>query len=241
MSNSFLTAEWRKIILLNYAVSPSILMPYLPKGTELDLWQDKCYVSLVGFLFDNVCLKGIPIPFHRRFPEVNLRFYVKQLQPDGSWQRGVVFIKEIVPKAAVTFVANTLYKEKYQTLPMSYSWQERETHLIIRYDWQFKGQKQFIEATTVDKTARPFAEDSEAAFITEHYWGFSKHSDKKTVKYGVEHPQWTCFDLLKVDCRVDFGGLYGSEFAFLGEPDSVLLAEGSEIAVLGSSSTNFSS
>lgn len=239
MSNSFLTAEWRKLLMFNYAVSPEILMPYLPKGTELDFWNDKCYVSLVGFLFDKVHLKGIPIPFHTRFPEVNLRFYVKQLQPDGSWQRGVVFIKEIVPKMAVTFVANTLYGEKYQTLPMKFSWSEQGMRFVVRYEWKFNGAWQSMEATTYDKTAKPIEDDSEESFITDHYWGFSKHSDKKTVKYGVEHPRWACYDISKIGIKVNFGDLYGQEFAFLDAPDSMLLAEGSPITVLGKTTIHF--
>ena len=76
MASKFLTAEWRKLAIANYSVDPKILTPYLPYKTELDLWNGKCYVSLVGFRFINTKLKGISIPFHRHFEEVNLRFYV---------------------------------------------------------------------------------------------------------------------------------------------------------------------
>ena len=114
---SFLKAEWRKLAFANYVVNPEILTKYIPYGTELDLWNDKCYVSLIGFMFLNTKLLGIKIPFHTNFEEVNLRFYVKRFD-NGSWKRGVVFIKEIVPKSALTFVANSVYNENYETLPM---------------------------------------------------------------------------------------------------------------------------
>ena len=68
----FLTAEWRKLIMVQYAVAPKLLMPYLPGGVELDLFKGQCFVSMVGFLFDRVRLKNMPIPFHTRFEEVNL-------------------------------------------------------------------------------------------------------------------------------------------------------------------------
>ena len=119
MASKFLTAEWRKLAIANYSVDPKILKPYLPYKTELDLWNGKCYVSLVGFRFVNTKLKGISIPFHRHFEEVNLRFYVRFKDPTG-WKRGVAFIKEIVPKPALTFIANTIYREKYITLPMKH-------------------------------------------------------------------------------------------------------------------------
>ena len=112
---SFLTAEWNDLALINYEINPEILQKYVPIGTELDLWNSKCYISLIGFMFENVKVLGVKIPFHVNFEEVNLRFYVKRFE-DGKWKRGTVFIKEIVPKHAVTLVANTLYKERYQTL-----------------------------------------------------------------------------------------------------------------------------
>ncbi|MCB9261021.1 MAG: DUF2071 domain-containing protein [Flavobacteriales bacterium] len=113
---TFLKAEWRKLAIANYVVDANVLLDYIPAGTELDLWNGKCYVSLVGFMFQNTRLLGIKIPFHVHFEEVNLRFYVKRFD-NGIWKRGVVFIKEIVPKRALTFVANTVYNENYEILP----------------------------------------------------------------------------------------------------------------------------
>jgi uncharacterized protein YqjF (DUF2071 family) len=78
MASTFLTAEWRKLIMAQYIVDPATLAPWLPSGVELDLYQGQCYVSLVGFLFDKVRIKGLPIPFHTRFEEINLRFYVRR-------------------------------------------------------------------------------------------------------------------------------------------------------------------
>ena len=60
---SFLRAEWRKLALANYAVDPALLQPMVPHKTELDLWNDTCYVSLVGFMFVNTRLLGIKVPF----------------------------------------------------------------------------------------------------------------------------------------------------------------------------------
>ena len=132
---SFLKAEWRKLILVNYEVDPSVLENYLPFGTELDLWNDKCYVSVVGFMFLNTKLLGLKIPFHVNFEEVNLRFYVKRKE-GGHWKRGVVFIKEIVPKPTLTFFANTVYKENYQTSPMKHIWSETSSERIVEYHWK---------------------------------------------------------------------------------------------------------
>jgi len=48
---NFLTAEWRKLAIINYEVNPEILEKYLPNGVELDFWDGKCLISVVGFIF----------------------------------------------------------------------------------------------------------------------------------------------------------------------------------------------
>ena len=115
-----LTAEWRKLIMANYEIDPFILKKYLPAGTELATWENKYYVSLVGFMVLKTKLHGIPIPFHSDFPEVNLRFYVRY-RSGNDWKRGVVFINEFVPKHAITFVANKIYKERFATYPIKHT------------------------------------------------------------------------------------------------------------------------
>ncbi|GAB5557699.1 MAG: DUF2071 domain-containing protein [Schleiferiaceae bacterium] len=228
---SFLKAEWRKLALANYAVDPKILKPFLPAGTELDLWRDTCYVSLVGFMFVNTKLLGIKVPGHVNFEEVNLRFYVRRKDGD-QWKRGVVFIKEIVPKPALTFVANTVYKENYQTLPMKHQWEESEDQRKVSYQWKTGTQWHSFEVLAQSQPER-LVEDSETEFITEHYWGYAHVNSQKSNEYEVTHPRWEIYPVQSFAIDVDFGAVYGPEFAFLNDlqPQSVMLAEGSEITV----------
>src|SRR5260370_5549294 len=105
--------------MLNYLGEPRVLAPLVPAGTELDQWNGATFLSVVGFMFLDTRLFGIPIPFHRNFEEVNLRFYVRRKSPEG-WRRGVVFVKELVPRMAVAWAARALYNEKYKAVPMSH-------------------------------------------------------------------------------------------------------------------------
>ncbi len=227
----FLSAEWRKLALANYEVDKKILQKYLPPFTELDDWQGKYYVSLVGFMFMDTKLKGFGIPFHINFEEVNLRFYVKY-NDAGTWKRGVVFIKEIVPKPAITFVANTVYKENYQTLPMKHQWEESQDSLHVAYLWKTKIWNKF--AVKTDLNSIDMAVGSEEEFITEHFWGYTKLAANLTSEYQVEHPRWQVYPVNEYEIDVDFGANYGEDFAFLSQskPNSVMLAEGSPISVL---------
>ncbi|MDX1628182.1 MAG: DUF2071 domain-containing protein [Fulvivirga sp.] len=228
---SFLKAEWRKLALANYAVDPSILTKYIPAKTELDLWQGTCYVSLVGFMFLNTRLLGIPIPFHRNFEEVNLRFYVRHKE-NGVWKRGVVFVKEIVPRAAITWVANNLYHEHYQTMPMAHDWKSVNDHQEVQYRWKYKSEENEL-ILKAGSSLEEIEDESETEFITEHYWGYTRVNDQTTSAYEVRHPRWQVYEVVDYGVKVNFGLLYGDEFDFLSheKPKSVMLAEGSAITV----------
>lgn len=228
---SFLKAEWRKLIMVNYVVPAEVLEQYVPSGTSLDLWNGRCYVSLVGFLFKNTRILGAKIPGHINFEEVNLRFYVKRIH-NGEIRRGVVFIKEIVPKAAITFVANSVYREHYVTRKMSHDIATSDSEIKVAYSWrENKGKQQFM----VKADSRPISidEGSEEEFITEHYWGYSKFSKNKTNEYEVTHPQWEVYPVNSYEVEVDYQKVYGNDFDLLNQlnPHSVFLAEGSYITV----------
>ncbi|MGB0871474.1 MAG: YqjF family protein [Flavobacteriales bacterium] len=228
---SFLKAEWRNLALANYEIDPKLLQKYLPYGTELDLWNGKCMVSLVGFMFINTAVLGLKIPGHINFEEVNLRFYVKRTENDQI-KRGVVFIKEIVPKKAITFIANSLYKENYETMKMDHRWKTNENALNIQYRWKKNNIWNHIQILANTKS-NDIIPESETEFITEHYWGYAKINANKSHEYEVTHPKWKVFKVTDFDINVDFGALYGVEFNCLNlaQPKSVMLAEGSKITV----------
>lgn len=226
----FLTARWRHLAMLNYEVEPSAVRPLAPAGTELDVFEGRAYASLVGFMFLDTRIRGWAVPYHRDFEEVNLRIYVRRKSGDG-WRRGVAFVKEIVPRVAVAWVARALYGENYIALPMSHRWSSEDPP-GVRYAWRSGGQEMSIELDP-DGPFRPIAEGSEEEFITEHYWGYVGLRKGGAAEYHVEHPRWRIARARRAVCDVDAGGLYGPAFAevLAGRPRSAFLAEGSEVAV----------
>jgi uncharacterized protein len=224
----FLTAEWRHLLMVNYAVDPAVLEPLVPAGTELDTWNGRAYVYVVGFRFLQTRVLGIPVPFHRNFDEVNLRFYVRR-RVEGEWRKGVAFVKEIVPRRAIAFVARTLYNENYVRMPM------RSSVTVpgpVRYEWWHAGAWEGVSAT-VGGEARLPGPEAEETFISEHYWGYARQPDGSTVEYGVEHPQWRVWRCEAAALSCQAGPLYGERFAKVlsGPPASAFLADGSPVIV----------
>jgi len=227
----FLKARWQYLAMVNYTVPPILLVPYVPKGTELDLWDGQAMVSLVGFLFNDTRVFGIRWPFHTHFEEVNLRLYIKR--KDGNiWKRGVAFVSEIVPKHAIALIANQLYNEHYRYMPMRHTLIKSAESLLIEYGWKHQGQWNSLQMTA-GKEPLHVEEGSAEWFIFEHYWGYNQLNPTQTVEYGVEHPRWMIYPIkdYKLDC--DIAAVYGSEWvdALSAPPHSVMLAYGSEVIV----------
>jgi uncharacterized protein YqjF (DUF2071 family) len=213
--------------MVSYEVDPALLLPLVPAGTELDRFDGRCFVSVVGFLFEDVRVLGVAIPLHTRFEEVNLRFYVRR-QAGGETRRGVVFVRELVPLPAVALLARLVYGENYSALPMRH----RLSGDLVAYEWRRRGRWECLELAPAGDWA-PAEPGSEEEFITEHYWGYAA-GRRGTVEYRVAHPRWRVSRALssRVDC--DAGALYGARFAEAlgGAPSSAFLADGSAVEVL---------
>lgn len=247
MSATFLTARWERLLMLNWAVDPGLLADRVPAGTVQDTHDGRTWVSLVAFMFLDTRLKGVPVPFHTDFEEVNLRMYVRRDVPDPSRgtdsRRGVVFVRELVPKPAIAAVARLAYGEAYRSTRM---WHGRslegqavdDAALVqqgerLHYGWKTDGGDIEV-AATVAGPAEPLPPGSHAEFIAEHYWGYARQRDGGTVEYEVTHPPWRVHPVHQVEVQGDLGWEYGEALAapLRRPPDSAFLAVGSEIAVL---------
>ena len=227
----FLTAQWRDLIVVNYEIDQAALKPYIPAGTELDLWQGSALVSLVAFQFLDTRVLGLPAVFHRDFEEANLRFYVKRR--DGEeLKRGVVFIKEIVPKRLVAAIARLAYGENYVYAPMSHQIDASSETRRVQYGWRSGARESMVSAVTSGEP-QPLAPGSEAEFILEHYWGYARRGASKTVEYEVAHSPWRCWDQGQFNVDIDITATYGPDWARAIAPEwrSAFLAEGSDVTV----------
>lgn len=217
--------------MANYEVPIEFLVDYLPKGVELDLYEGKAYLSLVGFMFKDTKLFNIPIPGLGTFEEINLRFYViKKDKHEGT--RGVVFINETVPYKLVAWLANKLYKEHYSTVKTKSSLVNTVHNKEISYEWLLNSNWQHLRVSASSKSS-PMSANSLEEFIYEHYSGYTRVDSFHTLEYKIKHPSWKIYTVKDFAIQCDFLSMYGKAFEFLNytNPSSVYLAEGSAVSI----------
>ena len=232
-SRVFLAAKWEYLAMFNYEVDPEVLKPHLPPFTEIDYFNGKALVSVVGFLFNETKVLGIKWPGLTNFEEVNLRFYVKHF--DGKqWKRGVAFISEIVPKSLIAVVANTIYNEHYSVAKMKHSIVQTSEAIDISYEWKRRTEKWNSLSVSASPHLIDIKPASEEEFIFEHYFGYNRLNNTTTIEYSVEHPRWQVYSVTDSNLDADIETLYGKAFVpFITDKllHSAFLAKGSEVRV----------
>lgn len=224
LSAPLLTARWVDLVLLNWTVHPSLVLPLMPPGTELDLWHGAPVVSLVGFRFLDTRVLGVPLIGHRTMHEVNLRFYVRRRHEDGSVRRGVVFVRECIAYPLVTMAARLLYQEPYVTTPVEH----QVDGAGLAYRWKVHGG--WCEARGRQGEV---ADPTEAAFITDRPWGYTALASGRTAEYHVYHTSWRVRRLEDAAASGDTAPLYGRGLATVlaTPPRSAFVADGSAVRV----------
>ena len=218
--------------MLHYEVDPRVLSPFVPTGTELDTWKDRHFMTVVGFEFRNTRLRGFRVPFHANFEEVNLRFYVRR-RVGPNWRRGVVFVRELVPRFAIAATARLLYNEKYSLARMGHAWSHHPTGTdSLTYWWVLHGRRGEM-SVAASGDAEPIVIGTDREFFTEHFWGYSAQRSRATLEYRVEHPRWLARSVTESRLDADVSRVYGPSFEpfFRNLPSSAFLAEGSDVAV----------
>jgi uncharacterized protein len=228
------SCEWRNIVYLNYAVEPRLLRPFLPAIADLDLFEGKAWLSLVGMVFKGTRVLGIPVPFQQNYEQVNLQFYVRYLGPEG-WKSGVVFLRELVPKRGVAFVARNLYREIYSTVPMRKSARRKNHSLNLRYSWSYQNHWSSMSVKIAQDKAKIMKSDSREAFFADRMLGYTAQADGSTTEVELKHPIWRVYEVEKVAVKLSRPSPFGKLFdRILSHPPAfTFYADGSPVLIHG--------
>jgi len=232
MTRSFLTADWRHLLFVNFEADRALVQRFVPAGTELDLLDGRALVSIVAFRFLDTRILGVPVPLHRHFDEVNLRAYVRRKE-NGVWKRGVVFVRELVPRPAIAWIARLAYNEPYRAVRMRHEIRMHPTTGgSLRYDWRQHGKWHSVSGE-VRGAPQPIDPESHTGFITEHYLGYTPQRSGRTVEYRVRHPRWNVWEGATVEFQCDVASVYGDDWtdALAGAPCSAFVCDGAPVGI----------
>ncbi len=219
----FLTARWANLVLLTFEAPAKLVRAALHRELEPDRWSGCTHVSLVAFDFRDTRVMGCLVPGLENFPEINLRTYARH-QDD----RGVIFLRELVPSRLVATVARWRYNEPYQVLAMRSSTRSGDGLVTVTHRF---GAYRLRAVGSITSSVPP--DSSVEHHFKEHTWGFGTTRSGRLLRYRVEHPEWAIRELRDVDYDIDFRALYGNRWGFLNErtPVSTIFAVGSEVRV----------
>lgn len=228
---AFLTAEWRRLALVTFAVPDDVVAPILPPGTEPDRWNGSALASVVAFEFVDTAVLGMPAFFFRHFPEWNLRTYVRELAP--GTRRGVTFVRELVASRLVAGIARASYGEPYSAVPYRLERHPLGASEAVAHEVEVGGR---VHRLAFVAGGEPFvpAETSLEHFLKEQEWGFGPaRKNGRSTLYRVSHPRWAVYPETRIDLDASLRILYGERWAFLDAaiPISKMVAVGSRIEV----------
>lgn len=87
-----LRMRWRDLLFLHWPVEPGALQRHLPDGLRVETFDGAAWLGVVPFVMDDTRVRWLPpVPTARRFPECNLRTYVRPRGAGGHARPGVWF------------------------------------------------------------------------------------------------------------------------------------------------------
>lgn len=204
----FLSSTWKNTFIVTWEIEPELLLEHLPHKIGLYTENGKAFLSFVVYNFENTKVKGIKMPFHVSFPEMDLRYYVKH-----NNSLGVAFIQHIVPRYCISLWAKRIFNENYITLPMDYSFQETETSKVLHYK-VWKDKKMFSLDFLSNKE---FVESTFSLYNQVQYgFGVDKYGNSTKFKFDKLN-NFHSLSTLDYAINLDYSALFGRKWAFLNE------------------------
>ncbi len=217
--------------MISYRLEPGMLEPFLPPGCVLDMIDGGAFASLIAFDFTDTRVLGIRWPGFVRFPEINLRFYVRHRDGDTD-QRGVCFIREFVPQRTVACLARWIYNEPYRVASLHSDVQTAGETIRVRHTMTVNGSSNSVEVVGSTTPTCPGPGSTEC-FFKEQQWGFGTSRCGRLIRYKVLHPVWNIYPVQSHELHWDWQAVYGPHWAPMQnmQPMSVILAAGSAVEV----------
>ena len=196
VSHPVVLQRWEDLTFLHWQAEPAALARLLPAGLEVDTFDGHAWVGVTPFVMSEVRAPGTPaVPRLSRFPEVNLRTYVRA----GDGATGIWFFSLDCPRLPVIAAL--------RTLGLPYRWAAIEAEPDVgriayrsRRPW---GGTRMQAAVITGAAIQPGPLEN---FLTGRWSAFT-HRAGRLWRVPVEHEPWP---LRTATARADVGQLFAA-------------------------------
>ncbi len=234
-SKTLYRAEWREIVVVNFEIDPKQLLAYVPPKTELDLFDDVAFVTLMARTCKNVKPHGWPIRLARTVEQIQLRFYVKRQFGDVV-HRGICPIRDYVPQRRASLFLNWMFKHSFSQVKIKrdnsdFNSASPEALPTAEYQWLVNDHWNKIRVKARSQI-RQQSKETKESFVLDHHYGYTVRQGK-TYEYLVDYSPWAMWDAQSgsFDCNTE--EVFGKPFvrALGHRPVSVFLARGGDVTI----------
>lgn len=178
-----MSQTWKELLFMHWEIKPDDIRPLIPKGMELDTFENKAWIAVVPFLMSNVKPRyTFSVPWISYFLELNVRTYVKI----GD-KAGVYFLSLEASNPLAVRIARKLFYLPYMDANMR---MEKGHYYSSR---THKNQPKAEFEAIYQPVSEPFysKKGSLEHWLTERYCLYSVDNHGNIYRGDIHHQQWS--------------------------------------------------
>ncbi len=195
--------------MVNFKIDPGWLLPFVPPGTEIDLYQGKALITVLSFQYCNTYVRGYGFFGHGPCDEVDLQFYVRR-KVQKDWRRGVCFIRKLVDASLFSYLRYRQYDKNVSCVEVRSQLDQNDQRRKSQHKRMHQRKKISFNMTVHEEKKELLPEGSVEAFMTGRYWVYSALKNGRTAEYQMERTDWRYWLVDKVLLKFDAERFYGS-------------------------------
>jgi hypothetical protein len=181
-----MTQRWNDLLFAHWPLPASELTHLLPEGLTVDTFDGSAWVGVVPFWMDQVRVRALPrIPGANRFPELNLRTYVRERH---SNQPGVYFFSLDAANPFAVAAARVIYR-------LPYYWAHMKIDAGERQEIQYSSERLLTKPTArlrvrYRSLGKPCVKGGLESFLTDRYALFTTTRHGGIARVNIHHLPW---------------------------------------------------
>ena len=181
-----MTQRWNDLLFAHWPIPANELTGLVPENLTVDTFEGSAWVGVVPFWMDQIRMRGMPrIPGASRFPELNLRTYVRERHTN---QAGVYFFSLDAASPLAVSAARVFYKLPYYWARMKIAADESRT---FHYSSErLFGPRPANFRACYRSLGKPCVKGGIESFFTEHYALFTLGRHRETARVNIHHLPW---------------------------------------------------